>query len=105
MDERPLGHNSTISREQAWIPSVTVNRLREVAARYLTGRHDVDGDVEQVAVSLAKAAHDGGYAPERILIALRELWRDFGLSQHDRLQLASLYDRLVRRSIDRYYQD
>ena len=47
----------------------------------------------------------GGHAPERLLIAIRELWRDFGLSQHDRLQLASLYDRLVRRTIDRYYDD
>jgi len=105
MDERPLGQNLTPSREQGWIPSATVSRLREVVARYLTGGRDVDNDVEHLASSLAAAAHAGGHAPERLLIAIRELWRDFGLSQHDRLQLASLYDRLVRRTIDRYYDD
>jgi hypothetical protein len=39
-----------------------------------------------------------------MLIALRELWRQFTFSQHDRLQLAALYDRIVRRTIDIYYR-
>ena len=105
MDDRPLGHNLTPPREHGWIPVATVTRLREVVARYLAGGRDVDKDVEQLASSLAAAAHAGGHAAERLLIAIRELWREFAFSQHDRLQLAALYDRLVRRTIDRYYED
>ena len=105
MDDRPLGHNLTPPREHGWIPVATVTRLREVVARYLAGGRDVDKDVEHLASSLAAAAHAGGHAAERLLIAIRELWREFAFSQHDRLQLAALYDRLVRRTIDRYYED
>ena len=83
MDDRPLGQNLTPPREHGWIPVATVTGLREVVARYLAG----------------------GHAAERLLIAIRELWREFAFSQHDRLQLAALYDRLVRRTIDRYYED
>jgi hypothetical protein len=72
---------------------------------HLDGRRDQDAEVEQLATGLATAAHDAELSPERMLIALRGLWRDFMLSQHDRLQLASLYDRLVRRAIDKYYED
>src|SRR5919197_6519877 len=98
VDERPLGQNLTQSRD-GWIRVATASRLREVVARYLNGRRDVDKDVEQLASSLAAAAHDGGHAPERLVIAIRELWREFALSQNDSLQLVSLYDRLVRRTI------
>jgi len=40
-----------------------------------------------------------------MVISLRALWRHYTLTQLDRLQLTSLYDRLVRRAIDRYYED
>jgi hypothetical protein len=36
---------------------------------------------------------------------IRGLWRDLGLSQSDRLQVASLYERLVRQAIEEYYDD
>jgi len=58
-----------------------------------------------VAKAFAAAAHDGAQPPERLLIAVRAVWRDFGFSQSDRLQLASLYDRLIRSAIKRYYDD
>lgn len=103
MDERLIQQNSTVSRDQGWIPTPIVARLRKVVKGYLDGERNVGPDVEQVAAGIADAAHAGGHAPERMLIAVRELWRDFALPQHDRLQLASLYDRLVRRTIDRYY--
>src|SRR5438094_9551673 len=105
VDERRLEQNPTQAPEQGWIPVTITNKLREIVGRYLDGRRDVDKDVEQLASSLAAAAHAGGHAPERLLIAIRELWRGFALSQHDRLQLAALYGRLVRRTIDRYYED
>ena len=105
MDERPVQQNQAAQREHAWIPATTLSELRAIIAAYLGGRRDIDGEVERVAGGLATAAHDGGHAPERMLIALRALWREFTFSQLDRLQLESLYDRLVRRAIDRYYED
>lgn len=105
MDERPLEANQTAQRDHPWIPVASLAALRVVVTGYLDGRRDVDGEVERLAVALAKAAHDAGYTPERMVISLRALWRDYTLTQLDRLQLASLYDRLVRRAIDRYYED
>lgn len=105
MDERPVEQNEAAQRDHAWIPAAALSELRLVITGYLDGRRDVDGEVERVAAALATAAHDGGYTPERMLISLRALWRDFTFTQLDRLQLASLYDRLVRRAIDRYYED
>lgn len=72
--------------------------------RYLDGDRDVDSAVDGVASAFAVATHESGLPPERLLIAMRALWRDFGFSQSDRLQLAALYDRLIRIAIDRYYQ-
>ena len=105
MDERPLEPNQAAQRDYAWIPAAALSELRVVITRYLDGRRDLERDVERVAAALATAAHDAGYAPERMLISLRALWREFTFSQLDRLQLASLYDRLVRRAIDKYYED
>ena len=105
VDERPVEQNQAAQRENAWIPAATLSELRVVITGYLDGRRDVDAEVERVAAALATAAHDAGQAPERMLISLRALWRDFTVSQLDRLQLTSLYDRLVRRAIDRYYED
>ena len=105
MDGRPLEVGRAISREHAWIPTATIDELRGVVAAHLDGRRDLNPEVEKLAAKLATAAHDADYRPERMLIALRSLWREFTVSQHDRLQLASLYDGLVRRTIDRYYED
>jgi hypothetical protein len=103
VDKRLVQQNLTAPREQGWIPSPAVAKLRDVVIRYLDGERNVGSEVELVATAVANAAHAGGHAPERMLIAVRELWRDFAFSQHDRLQLAGLYDRLVRRTIDHYY--
>lgn len=105
MDKRPVEQDQAAQRDHAWIPAATLSELRVVITGYLDGRRDADGGVERVASALATAAHDAGYTPERMLISLRALWRDFTFTQLDRLQLASLYDRLVRRAIDRYYED
>ena len=105
MDERPLEQNTAAQREHAWLPGAALSELRAVVTGYLNGRRDVEGEVERVASALARAAHDADQTPERMVIALRALWRDFTFSQLDRLQLAALYDRLVRRAIDRYYED
>jgi hypothetical protein len=105
VDERPLEENQTAQRDHPWIPGATLSALRVVITGYLDGRRDVGSEVDRLAVALATAAHDAGYTPERMLISLRALWRDYTLTQLDRLQLASLYDRLVRRTIDRYYED
>lgn len=105
MDERPIEIGRLAPREHAWIPVATIDKLRDVVGAHLDGRRDLDAEVEQLAAALATAAHDSGYRPERMLIDMRSVWREFTFSQHDRLQLASLYDRLVRRTIDRYYED
>lgn len=105
MEERPLEQNQAAQREHPWIPAAALSELRVVIAGYLEGRRDVGSEVERVAAALATAAHDAGHTPERMVISLRALWREFTVSQLDRLQLATLYDRLVRRAIDRYYED
>jgi hypothetical protein len=104
VDERLVNEKAAAIREYDWIPGPTVSRLRDVVTRYLDGDRDLTKDVEQLATAVAGAAHARGHTPERMLIALRELWRQFTLSQHDRLQLATLYDRIVRRTIDLYYR-
>jgi len=104
-EERPVAARQSLSREHNWIPSATIATLRDVIVMYLDGGRDVDADVERLAASLTKAAHDNAFTPERMLIAVRALWREFTFSQHDRLQLAALYDHMVKRTIDRYYED
>jgi hypothetical protein len=104
VDERLLHEKVVATQECEWIPGPTVGRLRDLVTRYLDGDRDLTKDVEQLATAVAGAAHARGHTPERMLIALRELWRQFAFSQHDRLQLAALYDRIVRRMIDLYYR-
>lgn len=105
MDERRLEQNQAAARDNGWIAAGTVERIRRLVAGYLDGRREVDAEVEALAAELAAATREAQFTPERMLIGMRALWRDFTVSQHDRLQLASLYDRLVRRAIDRYYED
>src|ERR1700750_2844012 len=81
VDERPLEPNQAAQRDYAWIPAAALSELRVVITRYLDGRRDLEADVERVAAALAMAAHDAGYAPERMLISLRALWREFTFSQ------------------------
>ena len=105
MDERSLEQSQATQRDYPWIPNAAIAELRVVVAGYLNGQRDVDREIERVAAALATAAHDAGYTPERMLISVRALWREFTFTQLDRLQLTSLYERLVRRAIDRYYAD
>ena len=105
MEKRAIGREYTRSQETNWIPVATVARLRGVASRYLDGDRSMAADVESIAAAIASAALAGSHTPERMLIAVRELWREFTPSQHDRLQLAALYDHLVRSTIHRYYGD
>jgi hypothetical protein len=79
--------------------------LRDLIVKYLDGDGDIDAGVEKLSASLATAAHENSFTPERMLIAVRALWREFTFSQHDRLQLATLYDQIVKRTIDKYYAD
>jgi hypothetical protein len=104
VDERLVNEKVAAIREYEWIPGPTVSRLRDVVTRYLDGERNFATEVEQLAIAVAGAAHARGHTPERMLIALRELWRQFALSHHDRLQLATLYDRIVQRTIDLYYR-
>jgi hypothetical protein len=104
--DRPFRQNlAATAGEQNWISAATITQIRSLIASRLDGRREVDGDVELISSQLVAAARDKGFTPERMLIALRALWRDFALSQHDRLQLAGLYDHIVRRTIDKYYED
>ena len=103
--DRPFEQSPATPAEQHWIPDATISQLRSLIRSRLDGQRERDGDLELISSQLASAARDEGFTPERMLIALRALWRDFALSQHDRLQLAGLYDHLVRRTIDKYYED
>jgi hypothetical protein len=87
------------------ISPVRVHSLRTIVQRSLDGDEDVSGDIERLALSIADAARADGHAPERLLIGVRALWRELGLSQGDRLQVATVYDELVRTCIERYYDD
>lgn len=104
MDEHPTRNRAALPHEGCWLPAAAVATLRELTARYLDGDRQIDADVDGVARAFAAATLDASFPPERLLIAMRELWREFGFSQSDRLQLESLYDRLVRSAIDRYYE-
>jgi hypothetical protein len=101
--EHPTRNQAPLPRDGSWLPPHAAGRLRELTKRYLDGYRSIDEDVDEIASAFASATHDAELPPERLLIALRALWRDFGFSQSDRLQLASLYDRLIRSAIDRYY--
>lgn len=105
MNDRPFEQSPSAARDQSWISSAAIAKIRSVVAAHLDGRRDLDGEVEAISSQLATAAREAGFTPERMLIALRALWRDFALTQHDRLQLAALYDHIVRRTIDKYYED
>lgn len=105
VEELPMRGNVGSNRDGSWLPPVAVASLRELTIRHLGGTEASDGDIDRIAAAFATAAHDDEQPPERLLIAVRALWRDFGFSQGDRLQLASLYDRLIRTTIDWYYRD
>ena len=105
VNDRPFEQNPSAARDQSWISVAAIAKLRSVVAAHLDGRRDLDPDVEIISSQLATAAREASFTPERMLIALRALWRDFALTQHDRLQLAALYDQIVRRTIDKYYED
>ena len=102
-NERPLARNQSLAGDHEWIPAATVATLREVIVRYLDGDRSDDADIERLSTSLATAARASEFTPERMLIALRSFWQDFAFTQHDRLQLAALYDRIVKRTIDKYF--
>jgi hypothetical protein len=103
VNEHPTRNQAALPRDGGWLPAPAVAKLRELTARYLDGHRALDGQIVDVAKAFAAATHDAELPPERLLIALRALWRDFGFSQSDRLQLASIYDRIVREAIDSYY--
>ena len=104
MNEHPTRNQAAPPRDEGWLPATTITRLQALTRRYLDGDRAIAQDVEEIARAFATATYDAELPPERLLIALRSLWRDFGFSQSDRLQLASLYDRLVRVAIDSYYE-
>jgi hypothetical protein len=81
-----------------------VDTLRALVQRCLDGDENLLDDVSQLAASIADSARAKGHKPERLLIGVRELWRELRLSQGDRLQVTSaVYDALVRHCIERYY--
>jgi hypothetical protein len=104
MNERPTRNETAPPRDEGWLPASGIARLQALTRRYLDGDRAISQDVGEIARAFATATHDADLPPERLLIALRSLWRGFGFSQSDRLQLASLYDRLVRVAIDSYYE-
>lgn len=90
------------SEGQDWLAS-DGEALRALVTRYLRGERRVNAGIEQLADDLARRARARHETPERLLIAIRALWRDLGLSQADRLQAAALYEQLVRQVIEKYY--
>ena len=105
MNDRTFEQRTSATRDQDWLSSAAIAKLGSIVSAHLDGRRDLDADVELISSQLATAARNASFTPERMLIALRALWRDFALNQHDRLQLAALYDHIVRRTIDKYYED
>jgi hypothetical protein len=105
VDERVFARDQLSPREHSWILPTTVTALRELIGRYLDGERGVGSHIEELSSAIASAARDNDVPPERMLIAMRALWKDFSFAQHDRLQLAALYDRIVKRAIDKYYGD
>jgi hypothetical protein len=104
VEKNPTRTPAPLSRDGGWLPAPVVANLRDLTTRYLDGDRAVDGAADEIASAFAVATHESGLPPERLLIAMRALWRDFGFSQSDRLQLAALYDRLIRIAIARYYE-
>jgi hypothetical protein len=81
-----------------------VETLRTIVQRCLDGDENLLDDVSRLAAAIADDARADGHKPERLLISVRELWRELRLSQGDRLQVTSaVYDELVRLCIERYY--
>ena len=106
MHEHPADDRAEVQRDGAsWIPAGGSEALRAVVRRYLSGDRRVGADVERLATELARAARRATETPERLLIGIRSLWRELGLSQGDRLQLAAIYEQLVRQAIERYYDE
>jgi hypothetical protein len=107
MEDHPAERQSSTPRDGdsgGWVPAGSVESLRALVGRHLAGEQ-VGADVRRLAADLARAARRSGESAERLLIVIRGLWRDLGLSQSDRLQVASLYERLVRQAIEEYYDD
>ena len=105
MDEPSAERKASTSREGGWVPASSVELLRNTVVRYLAGEREMSREVARLATSLAATAREQGQTPERLLIAIRALWGEIGLSQGDRLQAASLYDHLVRQTIESYYAE
>jgi len=102
VDKRFVERQDASSRD-AWLPAASVDALRKCIARYLEGQRNATDEIQPLASAFAQCAREQGQAPERLLIAIRALWGQLGLSQGDRLQVASLYDQLVRQAIESYY--
>lgn len=91
--------------ESSWLPASSREALRLLVARELAGERHAAADVSRLAAAFAHSARDQAHPPERLLIAVRAVWQALGLAQSDRLQLASLYDRLMRETIERYFRE
>jgi hypothetical protein len=102
VDKRFVERQDASSRD-AWLPAASVDALRQCIARYLDGQRNATDEIQPLASSFATCAREQGQAPERLLIAIRALWGQLGLSQGDRLHVESLYDQLVRQAIESYY--
>lgn len=103
VDKGSVERQDASARDAGWLPAASVDALRKCIARYLEGQRDATDEIQPLASSFAQCAREQGQAPERLLIAIRALWGQLGLSQGDRLQVASLYDQLVRQAIESYY--
>ena len=103
-EESHADGQASSSRERGSLESAArVEALRAVVNRHLRGDRRASDDIERLAMELASAARAAGDAPERLLITIRQLWRELGLAQADRLQAATLYEQLVRQAIEHYY--
>jgi hypothetical protein len=105
MEDHPIDRQPPGSDRAGWLPADSVHVLRGIVSRYLAGERQLSSAVERLAAELARSARRSGETPERLLIAIRGLWRDLGLSQGDRLQAATLYEQIVRYAIESYYRD
>lgn len=89
----------------SWVPVECTHHLRTLLRRHLDGERYHVSEVGRLASALARAARANDLPSERLLIAIRALWRDLALSHADRLQAAGLYDDIVRQSIEQYYME
>jgi hypothetical protein len=103
VEDQPAERPPSSPDAMDWLPPEGGDALRALVTRYLRGERRLNADIEQLAADLARRARAQGETPERLLIGIRSLWRDLGLSQSDRLQAASLYEQLVRQVIEKYY--